>query len=215
FALTAMASDYYPRLTQGIADRKATNALINDQVHIGLLLAGPIVIAMAALAPYVLSLLYAPEFADASTLLRWQALGDVLKIAGWPIGFALLAGTETRLFLLTQTTWALVYAAASLFLIPRYGLDSTGMAFASACAVGFILNCTLVGSRYGFRFSRANSLILTWMLIACFVILALARIDAVLASSIGFALASITGVASARQILGFLFPAGIARACPR
>lgn len=209
FALTAMATDYYPRLTQGLQDRGRTNSLVNDQAFIGLLLAGPIVIATAALAPLVLSLFYSAEFAEATGLLRWQVLGDLLKLAGWPIGFVLLAGAETRLFLLTQTTWALVYAGLSFALIPRFGLDGAGIAFASACAAGFVLNCVIVGYRFGFRISPANWVALSWMMACCIAILVLARFDALLASSTGLALAGATAVVCGRKILGFAFPGGI------
>jgi PST family polysaccharide transporter len=208
FALTAMATDYYPRLAQGLRDRDETNALVNDQAYIGLLLAGPIVIAIAALSPLVLSLLYAPGFAEAAGLLRWQALGDVLKVAGWPIGFVLLAGAETRLFLLTQTTWALAYVGLSFALIPRLGLEATGIAFASACAAGFVLNCIIVGSRFGLRISRTNWLVLAWMLAACAAVLVLSRIDALLAASTGLALAAVTALVSGRKIIRVAFPGG-------
>lgn len=209
FALTAMATDYYPRLTQGLHDRQGTNALVNDQALVGLLLAGPIVIAIAAVAPLVLSLFYSAEFADAAGLLRWQVLGDLLKVAGWPLGFVLLAGSEARLFLLTQTTWALAYVGMSFALIPRFGLEATGMAFAFACAVGFVLNCVIVGARFDLRIATANWMALAWMMASCIAILVLARADAVLASSMGLMLAAATAVFSWRKILEFAFPDGI------
>jgi PST family polysaccharide transporter len=209
FALTAMAADYYPRLTQGITDRNETRQFVNDQAHIGMLLAGPLVVAMAATAPHLLPLFYARDFAAAAGLLQWQALGDVLKIAGWPIGFVLLAGAETRLFLFTQTTWAVLYAGVSLLLLPRFGIESTGVAFAIACAVGFALNCMLVGARYGFRFSRSNALHLAALLGACLAIVVTARIDARVSFYLGCSLAAATAVHSAHRLSGYLFPEGV------
>jgi PST family polysaccharide transporter len=211
FALTAMAADYYPRLTQGIADRRSTAEFVNDQAHIGMLLAGPVVVAMAASAPHLLPLFYARDFAAAAGLLQWQALGDVLKVAGWPIGFVLLAGAETRLFLFTQTTWAALYAGISLILLPRFGIESTGIAFAAACAVGFALNCVLVGARYEFRFSRANALQMGWLLAACLAIALLGRIDAALAFYIGCVLAAGTAAQSAYRLSAYMFPEGLRR----
>ena len=41
FILQAMGADFYPRLTACIRDREVANRLVNEQVEIGLLLAGP------------------------------------------------------------------------------------------------------------------------------------------------------------------------------
>ena len=105
FVLGAMVTDYFPRLSAVIGDRQQARTLVNEQSEMGLLLAGPILLAMITFAPWVIQLLYAESFAPASDLLRWQVLGDIIKVSSWPMGFVLLAQGRGLLFLATQLTW--------------------------------------------------------------------------------------------------------------
>ena len=74
FILQAMGSDFYPRLTGVAHDNLECNRLVNEQSHIGPLIAVPGVIATLTLAPLVVSTLYAKDFAAAVTPLRWICL---------------------------------------------------------------------------------------------------------------------------------------------
>ena len=94
FVLGAMATDYYPRLTAVINDHAQASKLVNEQTEMALLLAGPVLLAMITFAPWVIHLLYAASFTPAAEVLRWQVLGDILKVASWPMGFV-LAGAGT------------------------------------------------------------------------------------------------------------------------
>src|SRR5208337_3484581 len=53
FILQAMAADFYPRLTASAHDNAACNRLVNEQTRVGLLLAGPGVVATLTFAPVV------------------------------------------------------------------------------------------------------------------------------------------------------------------
>ena len=83
-------------------DKTATIHLINHQTEIALLLAGPVFLAMMALAPWVIRLLYTASFLPAVEVLRWQILSDVLKIAAWCLGFLFLALGDGKTFLWTK-----------------------------------------------------------------------------------------------------------------
>ena len=83
-SLAALAADYYPRLTGIVDDKTAAIHLINHQTEIALLLAGPVFLAMMALAPWVIRILYTASFLPAVEVLRWQILSDVLKIQPVP-----------------------------------------------------------------------------------------------------------------------------------
>ncbi len=103
FVLGAMGADYYPRLTAVIHDKAAATRLVNEQTEIALLLSAPVFIAMMGLAPWLIHLLYATGFTPAIEVLRWQILGDVLKVASWPLGFILLAAGDGNAFFCTET----------------------------------------------------------------------------------------------------------------
>jgi PST family polysaccharide transporter len=127
--LTAMTTDYFPRLTALKDDPKAAAALINDQTLMALWLCGPVCVGMIALAPLATLVLFSAEFTQTSAILQWLIVGDVLKILAWPLGFALLARNDGRRYLLVETVAILVFIVAVWFLLPIIGLVATGAAF--------------------------------------------------------------------------------------
>lgn len=151
--LTAMGTDYYPRLTAVIEDPDAVNRLVNEQMEVALLLAAPILLAMLGLAPWIVELLYTSQFGDAVEVLRWQVLGDVLKIASWPLGFILLAAGSGKSFVWTQWLQIATFGGLSFVLLPMLDLVATGVAFLGMYGVGLSLNFALAKRRTRFRFS--------------------------------------------------------------
>jgi PST family polysaccharide transporter len=129
FVLQAMGADFFPRLSALPAGSAEAERLINEQTEIGLLLGGPFILAMMGLAPWVLSLLYTAEFAGGAGVLRWQVLGDVLRLASWPLGFALLASGRGRRFVLLELVSFAVFLGATLLLLPEFGIEAAGIGF--------------------------------------------------------------------------------------
>ena len=87
FILQAMGADFYPRLTASVHGNLAdANRLVNEQTLIGLLLAGPGVIATLTFAPLVIASSIRAKFAAAVTVLRWICLGVMLQVITWPMG---------------------------------------------------------------------------------------------------------------------------------
>jgi O-antigen/teichoic acid export membrane protein len=129
FILTAMAADYYPRLTAVVHEHDGARRLVNEQSEIALLLSAPVFVAMMALAPWVMHLLYSVQFAPAVDLLRWQILGDVLKVASWPLGFVILAAGDGKTFFWTECATNLLTAILIVTLAPVVGLRITGIAY--------------------------------------------------------------------------------------
>jgi O-antigen/teichoic acid export membrane protein len=143
FILTAMAADYFPRLS-ALADKPAdAAALVNQQVEMALTLAAPCVLALIAFSPQVVSALYSSEFHNAFALLRIQVLGDVLKILCWPIGYILLANGRGRLFIAAEVIWGVTYLGLIAILVDDMGLASAALAFIAAygALLAFLLVC--------------------------------------------------------------------------
>lgn len=153
FVLGAMAADYYPRLTGLIHEGPAATRLVNHQTEAALLLAGPVFVAMMALAPWIVEILYAPAFAPAVPVLRWQIIGDVLKVASWPLGFVILAAGDSRTFLWTETIAFGLMGAIVTAMTGAVGLQIAGIAYLAAYVVYLPVVYWLARRRIGFRWS--------------------------------------------------------------
>lgn len=153
FVLTAMGTDYYPRLTASIHDHAATNRMVNEQTEVALLLGGAVLLAMMGLTPWVIELLYSSHFHEAAGVLRWQIIGDVLKVVSWPLGFILLASGDGRAFLITESIGFGVFAALTWLGLPLFRVQATGIAFVGMYLVYLPMVYWLARHRTGFRWS--------------------------------------------------------------
>ncbi|MCX7513739.1 O-antigen translocase [Frateuria sp. STR12] len=173
FILAAMAVDYYPRLTATIADPQTTARLLNQQTTLAFVAACPIFLALFALAPWTIKLLYTSDFLPSVAILRWQILGDVFKLAAWPLGFVLLAANRPRAYLLAEVAWNVIYVAITLGLLDRFGLDATGIGFAISYILYLAMVYRLVRTHILTLWNRANRLAVTCvslLIIALFIV---------------------------------------------
>ena len=127
--LSAMGADFYPRLTGLAKDHVAMNRLVNQQTEMGLLMALPGVLATLVFAPWILTIFYSPAFVEATTIIRWQILGVALRVVCWPMGFILLAKGASRMFMLTELLFNILYVVSIVACMHVWGLDGMGIAF--------------------------------------------------------------------------------------
>ena len=160
FLLKSLAQDYYPRIS-ALGDQPGeVNRLVNQQHRLVLLLVTPMILALLALAPHLLPLLYAPEFAPATEILQWQLVGDVLKFASWTISYAILARCGSTTFLVTEVIGGLVTLAAHWIGMRWFGLPGLGIGFLASYLVYYLLVWAVLRRSIGFTLSRENALLL-------------------------------------------------------
>jgi PST family polysaccharide transporter len=156
FILQAMGADFYPRLTASIKDRIECNRLVNEQTLVGLLLAGPGVVATLTLAPLAIGLFYSAKFGAAVGILRWICLGATLRVITWPMGFIIVAKGNQTIFFLAELAWTIVAIALAFICIRCFGVDGAGIAFFGSYVFHACLIYPIVRRLSGFRWSRAS-----------------------------------------------------------
>lgn len=155
FVLGAMTADYFPRLSAAIADRATATRLVNEQVEVALILCGPVLIAMLAMASPVVRLMYSSEFGPTVDILRWQLLGDILKVMSWPLGYVMLASGAGRLFVLSEAIGVGAFVAVVALALPGLGIVATGIGFLALYVVYLPVVWLIARHRIGFRWSPA------------------------------------------------------------
>jgi PST family polysaccharide transporter len=156
FILQAMGADFYPRLTASAADNKACNRLVNEQARVGLLLAGPGLIATLTFAPIVIALFYSAKFAAAVAVLRWICLGTTLQVITWPMGFIIVAKAKQAIYFTTELAWAAVSLGLAWICVKSFGLNGAGIAFFGSYVFYGLLLYPIVHRISGFRWSAEN-----------------------------------------------------------
>jgi PST family polysaccharide transporter len=156
FILQAMGSDFYPRLTAVARNNEECNRLVNEQSEIGLLLAGPGILATLTFAPWVIQLFYSGRFGPAVEILRWISLGMLLRVIGWPMGFIVVAKGAKTLFLASELVNGVVQIAFVWLGLTLFGLRGTGIAFFASYVFYWFFVYAIVAWLSGFRWSGAN-----------------------------------------------------------
>jgi enterobacterial common antigen flippase len=156
FILQAMGADFYPRLTASIRNHKECNRLVNEQTLVGLLLAGPGVLATLTFAPVVIALFYSAKFGGAVEILRWISLGAILQVITWPMGFIIIAKGRQGLFFLSELAWTIVAVSLAWLGVRTFGVAGAGIAFFGSYIFHGILTYPIARVLSGFRWSAAN-----------------------------------------------------------
>lgn len=208
FLLGAMAADYYPRLTEVINDSEAATQLINDQTQLGLAIGGPVLLLLIGLAPWAVKLLYSAEFAPAAELLQWQTVGNVFKLASWPLAFSIVATARSKTFFMIELSFNLVFLVMVWFLLPILGLYVTAIAFFAGYVVYFATVCILTHILQGFRWQKLSLILLALHVTLALALLALARTTPEVAAIISACLGLTTGLFGLRVVLIKVGPEG-------
>jgi antigen flippase len=174
FILSAMSVDFYPSLAAHINDRPKVNSLVNQQTEVALLLGGPLIVGMISFSPLLIRLLYSAQFASSAGLLRWLALGSILKLVAWPLGFIVMARGWGMVFLLTEVLWAFVFLGGVDVGTRHFGFTAAGYAFAGSYLFYVLLMYFITHGSVGFVWTRSNLALIGVLLLACFVATGLA-----------------------------------------
>jgi len=200
FILNAMAMDYYPRLTAAINDRIQARKLVNEQAEVALLLAGPVFLAMITFAPWVISLLYTQGFGLAADLLRWQVLGDILKLAGAPIVFIFLATGRGGIAIGIQCIWSAAYLGALSIGVKEVGLVLAGVGFWVAYLTYFVVVTLVARKTFGFKLAHRNWVVMLLLLLTGGLVIYLASQSLVLSYTAGLLATVTAGIYSLRRL---------------
>ena len=201
FLLGAMGADYYPRLTEVIHDKVTAVRLMNDQAQLGLAIGGPVLLLLIGLAPWVITLLYSEEFAPAVELLQWQTVGNVFKLAGWALGFSIVAAGRSKTFLLLQVNFNVIFLALLWPTLTSFGIAAAGPAFTIAYLLQLTVAFWIVRVVHNFRWQPMSLKLLFLHGSLAVVLLAVAQTFPVTGAVASIALAFGTGVIGIRVVL--------------
>jgi antigen flippase len=201
FLLTAMAQDYYPRISATQDDPQALGRLVNDQLRLVLLIGGPIILGMLALVPYMLPLVYSSKFAPAGELLEWQLIGDLFKFSSWTMSFVIMARAGSSVYFRIELFGGSTLLLCSWLGIHWLGLAGLGLAFA-LCSASYCAVCWFVLRRdFGLRWTAQNKFLFLIFAAAMLIVRVLPWLGHVeLRLPVALALAAMLGAMSAYAI---------------
>lgn len=172
--IAAIATDYYPHLSSVINDKKKTYDLVNKEGEITLFIIAPLAALIVITAPLIIKIFLTDEFESVLFLIRFMAIGVILKTAVFPIGYMAIAKGDKTFYFYMDGIWSNLKTFI-LFAIFYYIWGLIGMGYATI--VNSILDIFVVAIvnnwRYGITYRRSLYVkilfvfAVTWLCLLC------------------------------------------------
>lgn len=158
---SALAMDYFPRLSAVGHDSSRLRETVNRQAEIVMLIATPLVLAVMALAPIVIRILLSEDFLPTAPLVRWLAMGVLLQGITFPLGYIFIAKDNRRAYIWLEVVSAnLLWILCSVLFYWWLGLIGLGVSLVVRTAIDIVLSYTLCRHFFGFSYTGRVALTL-------------------------------------------------------
>jgi antigen flippase len=209
FLLSAMTQDYLPLVSAARHDATELVRLVNEQLHLVLILGVPLILGVLALAPYLVPLIYSPAFMPTVAILEWQLIGDLFKFAAFSMSLAILARCGSGIYLAAETVCGAGSIGLSWLGMRWFGLPGLGMAFLAAYILYYLTVWLILRREIGLSFDHRNRLLflVAIVLMAIIRILPMAGLGSLhtaIATSLALAVAIASGCLVWRELGGLV-----------
>lgn len=155
FVFSAMALDYYPRISAARDGEEIARAT-NMQVQASMVIATPLFVGMIVFGGSLLDFYYTEEFLGATELMAWMTASVAFRIISWPAGYWLVAKATPREYLLIEGPAALLAPLVTIALLPSAGLAGAGIAMVLSALVYALVIITFMRRRGGLGYTAAT-----------------------------------------------------------
>lgn len=191
---TAMATDYYPRLSAGINDKITFSTTINQQGNVALIILGPILTTFIVFVNLAITILYSKEFLPTQSMMQYAILGIFFKAASWLLGFLVLAKGDTKLFFWSELVYNCYQTLLSCTGFYILGLDGLGISFIVGYVLYLIQMLYISKNRYDFNFD--NRFVKIFLLELIIAVLSFVIVNTLSNRLISYTLGSLSIIAS-------------------
>ena len=147
---TAMATDYYPRLSAVAFDKEKSNKTINQQAEIALLILCPILIIFTTFINWIIIVIYSHDFIKVENMLHWATLGIIFKACSWSIAFIFVVKGDTKMFFFNELLANSVILVSNIIGYICWGLEGLGISYLISYFIYFIQVFLLAKYKYHF-----------------------------------------------------------------
>ncbi len=125
---TSLSIYYLPRLSE-----ITNNTELKKEIFEGYKIILPIVSILAfgiyMLRELVIEIAFTDKFMPMLELFKWQLIGDVIKIASWLLGYIMIAKAMTKVFIITEIVFSILFVILTIFFVDTFGLIGVTYAF--------------------------------------------------------------------------------------
>lgn len=166
--MTAMTTEYYPRISAINNDNKKLSSAVNTQSETGLMLAFPLVVLFVTFSNFFLSFLYSYEFIASTAYVNIAVMGTVTIICSNCMGMVLLAKQKYKAILISTFITSVIILTINLLFYRLWGLKGLGFGYFFSGILQFIVYDCMMFFRYRICFNR--TVLFKWILLIAIIL---------------------------------------------
>jgi O-antigen/teichoic acid export membrane protein len=151
---SALATEYYPRLSSVASCNKLSKNSINQQAEITLIILAPGIMIFLIFINLVVIILYSNKFVAIESMIHWAALGMLFKAASWPISFIFLAKGDSKVFFWNDFVSIIYVLILNVLGYDYFGLAGLGFSFLISYIIYLVQVLIITKIKYDFSFSN-------------------------------------------------------------
>lgn len=152
--LSAMTTDYYPRICSVNSNNEQLSDELNKQVSAGLIMIFPLAVCFVFLAPYFLTFLYSSEFVESTNYTDIAIIGTLITVLSNCMGMIFMAKMESKLYLVLVLGILISLVGVYVSMFHLFGLVGLGISYVLNGLISFIVYGAILRKRYGITVNR-------------------------------------------------------------
>ena len=152
--ITALMTDYYPRIASVNQDNSKIQDELNKQSMVSVVLCCPLIVLFIALMPLFVTILYSNEFLPTLDYLKFGIFWTVITICSNQIDMILIAKNNSRVFMTISVIVRAVQLVMCIVLYKYWGLAGLGISYGLLGVLHIAIMTTVVNRLYGIHFTK-------------------------------------------------------------
>lgn len=149
--ITALTTDYYPRISAINTDNKAIGAEFNKQCEVGLLMIVPLVVIFMFAQHFLVVFLYTDAFLPTIDYMQYATFGVFIMMICNAFAFILLAKNAIGIYFVTATISRLFTIPMNLLFFDLWGLKGLGVSYVLSMTFYLLILIICVWFKYKIR----------------------------------------------------------------
>lgn len=152
--ITAMSTDYYPRISAIHHDNIKLVDEMNKQSETGLIMIFPLVVLFIFLSPLFIKILYSEDFYATNYYTDYAIIGTVITVVSNCMGMILLAKQASNIFVWSVLSQRIILLSVYLLLYHYFGLYGLGISYIILGLVHLIFMISILHKYYKIHLSK-------------------------------------------------------------
>lgn len=163
--LSAMTTDYYPRICSVNENNTQLTDELNKQVSAGLIMLFPLAVLFVFLAPYFLVFLYSSEFVHSTKYTDYAIFGTLIVVISNCMGMIFMAKMESRLYLFLVLAIQIILIGIYIPAFHFFGLIGLGVSYICNGVLSLLVFGIILYKKYEIRVSSKAIVLLVFELL--------------------------------------------------